>query len=218
VQKTDLGLKKELVEVSKHLYNKGLIGGLEGNLSIYQNDVIYITPSGFSKGFLNEDMIIVTNINGELLEKNEYKPSSEIKLHLLSYQARDDIKSVIHTHSPYSTAFALSGHEISSDGSAELIALFGKIPLAKYGTIGSDEIFTGVKEYIYDYDVVLLQNHGIMAVAESIQTAFFKIETVENIAKSFIIAETLGGVKPLNKNQIAELKKIYDNRKRLYRA
>ena len=67
---------------------------------------IYITPSRICKGFLNEDMIVKTDMNGNVLE-GMYKPSSEIKLHIAAYRKREDIWSVVHAHPPYATAFAV---------------------------------------------------------------------------------------------------------------
>lgn len=77
-------IKQQLVEVSKLMYNKGMVNAQEGNASIIDNGKIYITPSSVCKGFLTEEMIAVTDMDGNVLEGTT-KPSSEIKLHISAY-------------------------------------------------------------------------------------------------------------------------------------
>ena len=60
-----------------------------------------------SKAVLEEDMLVVVNEDGDVLE-GFLNPTSEMKLHLECYKLRPDITSVVHAHSPYATAFALA--------------------------------------------------------------------------------------------------------------
>jgi L-fuculose-phosphate aldolase len=199
--------KKQLVEVAKLMYNKGLVNTFEGNISVLEGNKVYITPSQVCKGLLTEEMIPVCDTEGNLLE-GKYKPSSEIKLHLPVYSDRKDVKSVVHAHSPYATAFAIANLPIESKAYPELIVLFGKVPLAAYGTPSTDEIYTGVRNYIKDYDVILLANHGILAVGKDPMDALFKLEAVESIAKAIYLARQLGGEKDLPEHKLEELYKM----------
>lgn len=196
--------KKQLVEIARLAYQKGLVNTFEGNLSILDNERVYITPSGVCKGILTEDMIAVTDLEGNALE-GAYKPSSEIKLHLGVYKSRPDIKSVVHSHCPYATAYAIANKPIETKAYPEMIVLFDKIPLAAYGTQGTDEIFQGVREYIQDYDIILLANHGIMAAGKDAWDAFFKLEAAEAIAKTLTLAKLAGGEKELPPHKLEEL-------------
>jgi L-fuculose-phosphate aldolase len=82
---------------------------------------------------------------------------------------------------------------------------FDKIPLADYGTPGTDEIFQGVEKYIENYDAILLANHGIMTVGKSVADAFFKLEAAESIARVLALAKILGGEKDLPASKLQEL-------------
>jgi L-fuculose-phosphate aldolase len=197
-------IRDQVVNVSKMMYDKGMVNAFEGNVSVLKGDKIYITPSGICKGFLTPDMIVVTDMEGQVLE-GKLKPSSELMLHINSYKHRPGIKSVVHAHSPHATAFALANLPIESKSYTEMIMLFEKIPLAEYGIPSTDEIFDGVKKYISDYDIVLLANHGIMAVGKDVYDAYFKLEAAESIAKVLILARQLGGEKELEPNQLKEL-------------
>lgn len=201
-------MKRQLVEVARLMYNKNMVNTFEGNISVIEDDKIYITPSKVCKGLLTEEMVPVCDRNGSLLE-GTYKPSSEIKLHLPVYRGREDVRSVVHAHSPYATAFAIANKPIESKAYPELIVLFGKIPLAAYGTPSTDEIYADVRNYIKDYDVILLANHGIMALGKDPFDAFFKLEAAESIAKAIFLAQQLGGEKNLPENKLQEL---YDMR------
>ncbi|NLD48429.1 MAG: class II aldolase/adducin family protein [Clostridiaceae bacterium] len=200
-------VKEELVRVSAKMYGKGMVNAYEGNLSILVDDRVYITPSGKCKGFLTEDMIVVTDLEGNILD-GMYKPSSEIKLHLAAYKYRENIGAVVHAHPPYATSFAIANKPIETKAYAEVIMFYGKIPVAKYGTPSSDEVFADVREYIKEYDIILLANHGVMSVGSNIYDAFFKMEAAESIAKTLLLAKLLGGAKNLPQDKLDELQDI----------
>jgi L-fuculose-phosphate aldolase len=151
-----------------------------------------------------------TDLNGNILE-GMYKPSSEIKMHLAAYRQRSDIKAVIHAHSPYATAYAVANKPIETKAYAEMITFFEKIPLAKYGTPSTDEISEGIREYIGSFDIVLLANHGIVAVGPDLFNTFFKLEAAESMAKTLLLSKILGGEKELPET---ELEKLHELRNR----
>lgn len=200
-------IKEELVRMSAKLYSKGLVSAYEGNLSIRVDDNVYITPSGKCKGYLSEDMIVVTDLEGNILD-GMYKPSSEIKLHLAAYNYRESIGAVVHAHPPYATSFAIANKPIETRAYAEVIMFYGKIPLAQYGTPSSDEIYADVREYLKEYDIILLANHGVMSVGDNIFEAFLKMESAESIAKTLLLSKLLGGPKNLPQDKIDELHAI----------
>lgn len=153
---------------------------------------------------MTEDMIVVTDINGNVLE-GMYKPSSEIKLHLAAYKLRSDVKAVIHAHPPYSTAYAVANKPIETKGYTEMITFFGKIPLAKYGQPSTEQISVGIEEFIDNYDIILLANHGIITVGNDIYNAFFKLEAAESMAKTLLLTKLLGGEKELPESELERL-------------
>lgn len=197
-------IKDQVAEFSKLLYDKGLVNAFEGNVSIKHNNQVYITPNRIYKGSLTRDMIVVVDLNGNF-EDDFYRPSSEVKIHLGAYKDRPDISAVIHTHSPYATAYALANKPIETKAYPEMITRFGIIPLAPYGNPSTDEVYEGVKPFLVQYDTVLLANHGIMAVGKDILDAFYKVEAAESIAKTFTFAALHGGEKVLPDNKLEEL-------------
>jgi len=209
---TTAQIKKQIVEISKIMYEKGMVNAFEGNISVLYKNKVYITPSAICKGFLTEEMIVAVDLSGNVIEGG-YKPSSELKLHLAAYRFRPDINSVIHAHSPYATAFAVANKPIETKAYPEMIALFGKVPLADYGTPSTDEIYYGVEKHIIDYDVILLANHGIMSVGKDVYDSFFKLESAESIAKVLLLTNLLGGEKNLPEDKLSELYKRREKEK-----
>lgn len=200
-------VKSEIIEVAKLLYSKNFATAFEGNISIKDGEKVYITPSAMCKGFLEEDMLVVMDLEGNVLE-GRYKPSSESKMHLAAYRRRPDIKSVVHAHPPYATAFAVANKPIESKAYPEMIMVFDKIPLAAYGTPSTEEVYNGIDYYAKDHDVILLANHGVISFGNSAYDAFFKLESAEGIAKVLILARQLGGEKDLPQNKLDELYEI----------
>jgi L-fuculose-phosphate aldolase len=206
-------LRKQIVEVAKLMYNKNLVNTYEGNISVIHGDRVYITPSNMCKGFLTEDLVAVTDLEGNVVEGIN-RPSTEIKLHLAAYRMRKDIRSVVHAHSPYATAYAIANKPIETKAYPELITFFGRIPLVKYGTPSTDEIYQGIGEYIQEYDIFLLANHGVMSIGKDVYDAFFKLETAEAIAKTLTLAKLLGGEKELDEDKLNELYIMRDQKKK----
>ncbi|KNY27101.1 class II aldolase/adducin family protein [Pseudobacteroides cellulosolvens] len=200
-------IKSQLIEIAKLAYNKEMVNTYEGNISIRNGNYICITPSGFPKCLLKEEKIPVIDLDGNVIEGN-LKPSSEWKLHALSYINRPDINGIIHSHSPYTTAYAVANKSIETKAYPEMIVFFDKIPLAAYGTQSTDDIFRGVEEFIANYDVILLANHGVLSMGEDVYKAFYKLEAAESIAKVLILSEMLGGGKALSEENLEQLYRI----------
>jgi L-fuculose-phosphate aldolase len=199
-------IRREIIRISKLMYEKGMVNALEGNVSVKEGSKIYITPTGICKGSLKEDMLVVVDEVGNIIE-GDYQPTSEMKLHLECYRLRKDISCVIHNHSAYATAYAIANKPIESKAYPEMMIIFDKIPVVAYGTPSTDEVHEDVKNHIDKTDVFLLSRHGVVSVGRELNDAFYKIEAVESIAKKLTIVESLGGEAPLSEEQI---KKLYE--------
>jgi L-fuculose-phosphate aldolase len=197
---------QDILEVSQAMYNKGMVDAYCGNVSVRDGGRVYVTPSNVCKGYLKPEMIVVTNLDGDVLEAADgYKPSSEVKMHLAAYKLRDDITSVIHTHAPYSTAHAIACKPIVTRSYTEMIVAFDKVPVASYGTPSTEEIHAGFADVIFMADVFLIAHHGIVSVGKDVYDAMFKMESIEAIAKALTLARQLGGEAPLSDARIDEL-------------
>jgi L-fuculose-phosphate aldolase len=188
----DIHAIKEVLEVCRRLDFKGLVNAYEGNVSIRREGLIYVTPTGKNKAFLDEEMVCVLE-EGTLKQiGGKYPPSSELLLHTQAYIARPDVFGVIHCHAPYLTAFALANRPVETKAYPEMMGNFKKIPVAGYGRPGTSHIFDGVRDLIKKHDVVLLANHGVLVVGKDIYDAMNKTEACESITRVLCLAEQAG--------------------------
>ncbi|HEX2962429.1 MAG TPA: class II aldolase/adducin family protein [Ignavibacteriales bacterium] len=198
-------LIKDILEAGKRTYDRGYVASNDGNISArIDKKSIIITPTGISKGFMKSSDLIIVDMDGKLL-KGSRKPSSETFLHLQIYKNRPDVMSVCHSHPPYATGFAVAGISLDKMVLPEVIISLGIVPVVKYGTTGTDELYESIARHINDFDAFLLANHGALTIGSSVINAYHKMETLEHAAKIQFIAHQLGKVNSLTKKQAEKL-------------
>jgi L-fuculose-phosphate aldolase len=187
---------KDILRVCERLDSKGLVNAYEGNISVRDNGLLYITPASKNKAFLDETMIAVLEEESLKQVGGRFPPSSELLLHVGAYRTRQDITAVIHAHPPYLTAFALDHRPVETKAYPEMMGNFKKIPVADYGRPGTPDIFKPAEELIKKYNGVLLANHGVLVVGKDVFDAMNKAEAMESITRVLFLAEQAG--KPVN--------------------
>jgi Class II Aldolase and Adducin N-terminal domain. len=203
-------VKKQICEIGKRIYMNGFVAANDGNITVRigENEII-TTPTGVSKGFMTPDMLLNINLNGEVLKSSgDYKPSTEIKMHLRVYKERPDVKSVIHAHPPFGTGFAIVGIPLTKPIMPEAVISLGCVPIAEYGTPSTEELPDAVSKYLQNYDALLLENHGALTYGPDLISAYYKMESLEFYAKLTFISTLLGGPKELSDSQVQKLYEI----------
>lgn len=203
-------VKKQICEIGKRIYMNGFVAANDGNITVRigENEII-TTPTGVSKGFMTPDMLLNINLNGEVLKSSgDYKPSTEIKMHLRVYKERPDVKSVIHAHPPFGTGFAIVGIPLTKPIMPEAVISLGCVPIAEYGTPSTEELPDAVSKYLQNYDALLLENHGALTYGPDLISAYYKMESLEFYAKLTFISTLLGGPKELSDSQVEKLYEI----------
>jgi len=204
-----------LLEIGRRLWTRGYVAANDGNITVRLNDnEILTTPTGVSKGFMTRDMIIRINMEGKVLSlENQYRPSSEVRMHIQVYKERDDVNAVVHAHPPYSTSFSVAGISLDRCILPEAVLTLGSVPIAPYGTPSTEEIPESIKGLIQKSDAILLANHGALTVGQDLTTAYHRMETLEHSAKIMHLAMALGNVNVISKGHIERLMDIRDKMK-----
>ncbi len=193
------------------MYERGYVASNDGNISArIDSERVLITPTGVSKGFMKPEDLIIVDFNGKVLAGSK-KPSSEMFMHLQVYRDRPDVNSVCHSHPPYATGFAVAGLPLDKCVLPEVVIALGSVPLIEYGTPGTEEFYKPVLGKLKDYDAFLLANHGALTIGKDVLNAYHKMETLEHFAKIAFIAQQIGYVNTLNKEQV---KKLTDQREK----
>ena len=184
-------IKADIVETGRRLYERGLITAHEGNLSVRQGDSLWITPAGTCKGLLSPDMIVRTDLAGRKRE-GTHRVSSEVLMHTAVYERRPDVTAVVHAHPPTATGFAVAGIPLDRPVIAEAVVTLGTVPVIPYGTPSTEDLARNVGEAICQAHGLLLANHGALTVGDSLERAYERMETLEQLAKDTWVARTLG--------------------------
>jgi L-fuculose-phosphate aldolase len=188
--------RKEVARYMRRLYKRELTTASGGNISVKVGDYVLITPSQIDKGNLKGKDIAIIDMNGKVI-KSKHKLSMETKMHLEIYKARPDISAVVHSHPVFSSAFACSNEEVDTTLSGEILYMCGVPKRAEYKLMGSEELAEVVSETTKDTDLVIMDNHGIVAVGTTLFKAFDKIEVYENAAKINYYGKMLGKMRQL---------------------
>ena len=190
-------IKKQICDIGKRIYNRGMVAANDGNISVKLNDNEFLcTPTGVSKGFMTPEYICKIDAKGNVLHAYEgFRPSSEIKMHLRVYEKRPDVNSVVHAHPIYATSFAIAGIPLTQPIMPEAVIALGCVPIAEYGVPSTMEIPDNVEKYLPYYDAVLLENHGALTYSDSLLNAYHKMESVEFYAELLFKSRQLGGPK-----------------------
>jgi len=198
-------LRRQICRTGRRMYKRGLVVACEGNLSArLDSNRILVTPAGACKGRLATGDILITDLNGTVL-CGTGPPSSEIQMHILFYRLRPDVRAVCHAHPPTATGFAAAGRALEEAVLPEVVVSLGKIPLAPYGTPGTWELCAGLESLVTKHNAILLENHGVVTCGQSLETAYERLETVEQFARILLIAESLGGPRLLSAAQVQKL-------------
>ncbi|MEG2053648.1 MAG: class II aldolase/adducin family protein, partial [Oscillospiraceae bacterium] len=200
-------IKDQICDVCHKMWQLGWVAANDGNVSAKLEDgTILATPTGISKSFITPEKLVHIDADGNILEAAEgMRPSSEIKMHLRCYKKRPDVWSVIHAHPPGATGFAVAHKSMDMYNMIEDVAVIGSVPLTPYGTPSTTEVPDAIEPFLEDHDVMLLENHGALAVGSDVITAFYRMESLELWAKITINAVILGGTHDISRENIDKL-------------
>ena len=199
---------KAVIEIGQRLYDRGMIAGTEGNISVrLDDDRIIVTPSGLAKGRLSPEEMVIVDSNGKHLQGGR-SASSELLMHLFVYKNRPEIAACVHSHPPYATAFAAAGIPLTEDILPEVALFVGNIPLTYYAPPGTDAVPKSLEPHIETSNVFLLRNHGLLTIGRTLEEAFNRHETVEHYARIVLLARRLGSVESIPPEDFQRLEKM----------
>lgn len=207
-------LRQAICDAGRRMYEQGFAAGSDGNLSArLDEERILITPSGFSKGHLDPDQLVIITPDGDLISsfhpaRRNLKPSSETNMHLEAYRQRSAVQAVIHAHPPMGIACTVAGVRLDRCVLPEIIYHLGAVPTAPYATPGTPEGAEAVRDLVGDHDAMLLDHHGSLTLGSDIFQALMRLEWVEQAAKVMLAALSVGTVGDLPDENIDRLQEL----------
>lgn len=190
----DLTEKKDaLIATAKRCFELKLQTNAGGNLSVRldSKDAIVIKPSGVGFNECTRDNLQVVHLDGTI-EPSPHKPSKDLDFHLDLYRIRDDIRAVVHCHSPWATGYASAGIEIPCL-TVQTIEKIGRMPLIPLSAQGGPQTDKEISPVFEDPKVVaaVLANHGTIGVGSSLMKAQYLAEIIEETAHIAYVRDTL---------------------------
>ncbi len=195
---------EEILEAARQLVASGIMTrSYHGNISVKTPDAdAFLLTTGGSLATLTAENIALFNADGELLDGAVQPVGAEIiQMHGIVYRKIPTFSSVIHTHSPFATGFAVAGKPIPAAYEALIRAGMNQgVPVARYGPRGSQQSVDNIADVLTSVEGVkalLLENHGVLAFADSAAGAVRANMVVEESAEIVLYSQGLGGPKPI---------------------
>lgn len=146
-------LREEVLEANLELVRRGLVLYTFGNASGVDREqgLVVIKPSGVDYDKMKPEHMVVTDLNGTIVEGN-LRPSSDLDTHTLLYREFLTIGAVVHTHSDYATSFAQAGLPIPAFGTTHADYFYGPVPCT---APLSDEAIQG--RYVHETGLAIVE-------------------------------------------------------------
>jgi L-ribulose-5-phosphate 4-epimerase len=208
-------LRKTVCDLHAELPRNGLVTWTSGNISARDPATghVVIKPSGIRFEDLRPENMVVVDLDANVLE-GDHRPSSDTATHCHIYREMPEIGGIVHTHSPYATAWATLGRDIPCVLTAMADEFGGPIPCGGFALIGGEEIGREVVRTLRQganprSPAVIMQNHGVFAVAATPLAAVKAAVMCEDVARVAAIAHLLGTPLPISEEDAARLYERY---------
>ena len=194
--------RDEILRLMQRIYGYRMTTTSGGNLSLRdENGDVWITPTRVDKGSLTRDDIVCVSSDGSVHGRRA--PSSELPFHLEIYRERPDIGGIVHAHPVALVAFSLAHQVPDTRLFHQAWHVCGQAGFAPYELPGSEALGRSVAGiFAQGFNSVILENHGVVTAAGTLQEAFRRFETLEFTGKTIIKGRLLGDVRYLTAGEV----------------
>lgn len=193
--------REALVDAGRRLAQRGLVTGTSGNLSVRVGEHVVATPSGVALDALDSSSLSVLSLHGE--QHSGPAATSEVPLHLAIYRSTNAL-AIAHTHAVASTAVSCTTEEMPALH-YNVLQLGGPPRTARYATFGSEQLGSHVAEVLSTgRTAALMQNHGSIAVGNTLGEACDRLELLEWLCELHLAAHRVGVPRVLSESELAD--------------
>lgn len=201
--------KSDMIKAGMKMDRYGLIALSGGNVSMRMpSGEILITPSGMIYEDMEPEDVLVMDIDGNVIEGTR-KASSDTDGLLYIYKHREDVNAVIHTHQPYATAIGLITDEFEVNLTTLANACGGNVKVTPFSSAGSVDMGIDTVDNLGNSLAVILANHGVMAVGKTLKQALCAAVYLEEAAKTYLAAKSVGEPKKMTIEQVTQAVELF---------
>lgn len=205
-------LREQVWQLHLELPKNDLVKWTGGNISGRDptTGLVVIKPSGVKYPDLRPEHLVVLDVDGKIVE-GSLSPSSDTASHLYIYRHRPDVGGIVHTHSPYATAFAAVGKPIPVCLTAIADEFGAAIPVGGFALIGGEEIGKVVVDSIGASSAILVKSHGVFTIGKDAEAAVKAAVMTEDVARTVWYALQIGTPDEIPAEDVAKLHQRYTN-------
>ena len=207
-------MRRVVSDLHAELVRYNLVAWTAGNVSgrVPGADLFVIKPSGVDYDDLKPDAMIVCELDGTVVH-GDLSPSSDTAAHAYVYREMPEVGGVVHTHSPYATAWAARAEPIPCVLTAMADEFGGDIPVGPFALIGNDDIGRGIVATLRGSrsPAVLMRNHGVFTVGRDARAAVKAAVMCEDVARTVHLSRQLGEPLPIAQSDVDRLYDRYQN-------
>ena len=203
------------VEVCHDLDRKGFVTGHGGNCAWRVTDEhTLITPTQRNKGSLQPEDVVIIDSEGMAVD-SDLRPTGELPMYMAFFEARPDVRSVVHSHPPMSGAFAISNGKnwLARPLYPETVTEVGPAVVVEYAEPLTTRLADSFRPHLPRYNAFLMANHGVVILTPGdITWCMMLTDLLEATATSVVAALSVGGIRELAPGDVAALDNILRTR------
>lgn len=204
-------IRQAMIDHARSLFERNYTYSTGGNLSHRQDAGFLITATNTSFGRLEPADFVACDLQGEPLEPGGLRPSKEAIFHAAIYRARPDVGAILHLHSPGAIALSClaeptdTGNVLPAVTSGSVTRV-GRLPLIEYIPPGAARLAERIGALCTGVNALLLQNHGLITFASTLDQAVDIAEEAEQNIKVWLL--TGGQARILTESELAHAKSL----------
>lgn len=154
-------LRERVYDANRAIVGAGLVVLTWGNASGVDRSagIMAIKPSGVPYDALRPESMVIVDLESGAVVDGDYRPSSDTPTHLVLYRRLEAIGGIVHTHSPFATAWAQAGREIPCLGTTHADHFRGPVPVTR--ALTHDEVGDEYEAHTGEVIVETLERLGL---------------------------------------------------------
>jgi L-fuculose-phosphate aldolase len=199
-----------MVDYGLRAYKSGFVTETEGNISVRMGkDRVLVTPTHIPYEQRTPDDMVEVDLEGKTLAGSR-KPTSEFRMHLAIYKAREDVGAIVHAHPLYGSVLAVMGEPLKPILDEMIPYVGGQILVTGFAPSGSQDLANKVVEALGKKSAAFIANHGSVCTGKNLSRAFQLTKYTEKWSQIYLLALGAGTPRLVPEERQAQQLQYYE--------